>query len=164
MDLIHQIARIPLFQGLERRQYEDLAMILIDQVFKRGEDIFYEDDEATGFYTLISGRVKIFKLSAEGKEQILHIFGPGEPFGEVAVFFRSTFSSSCPSSGGEQRGSGQIGGPSSLFSLKGEGGSPGIDGNFSGRKETSLKNDKLPDYFTNQAHRGYIRKIGNVAA
>ncbi len=91
MDLIHQIARIPLFQGLERRQYEDLAMILIDQVFKRGEDIFYEDDEATGFYTLISGRVKIFKLSAEGKEQILHIFGPGEPFGEVAVFSGQRF-------------------------------------------------------------------------
>lgn len=86
MDLIHQIARLPLFQGLERKQYADLAMILVDQVFKRGEDIFYEDDEATGFYVIVSGRVKIFKLSADGKEQILHIFGPGEPFGEVAVF------------------------------------------------------------------------------
>lgn len=86
MDLIHQIARLPLFQNLERKQYEDLAMILVDQVFKRGEDIFYEDDEATGFYVIVSGRVKIFKLSADGKEQILHIFGPGEPIGEVAVF------------------------------------------------------------------------------
>ncbi len=86
MDLIHQIARLPLFQGLARKQYEDLAMILVDQVFKRGEDIFYEDDEATGFYILISGRVKVFKLSPDGKEQILHIFGPGEPIGEVAVF------------------------------------------------------------------------------
>lgn len=86
MDLIHQIARLPLFQGLDRKQYEDLAMILVDQVFKRGEDIFYEDDEATGFYVIVSGRIKIFKLSADGKEQILHIFGPGEPIGEVAVF------------------------------------------------------------------------------
>lgn len=32
------------------------------------------------------GRVKIFKMSLDGKEQILHIFGPGEPFGEVPVF------------------------------------------------------------------------------
>lgn len=86
MDLIHQIARLPLFQGLERKHYENLAMILVDQVFKKGEDIFFEDDEGTGFYVIISGRVKIFKLSAEGKEQILHIFGPGEPFGEAAVF------------------------------------------------------------------------------
>lgn len=91
MDLIHQIARLPLFQGLDRRQYEDLAMILVDQVFKRGEDIFYEDDEATGFYVVVSGRVKIFKLSADGKEQILHIFGPGEPIGEVAVFAGKRF-------------------------------------------------------------------------
>lgn len=35
---------------------------------------------------VISGKVKVFKLSSEGKEQILHIFGPGEPFGEVPVF------------------------------------------------------------------------------
>lgn len=86
MDLVHQIARLPLFQGLEPKQYADLAMILVDQVFKRGEEIFYEDEEATGFYVIVSGRVKIFKLSADGKEQILHIFGPGEPIGEVAVF------------------------------------------------------------------------------
>jgi len=86
MKLISQIAGVPLFQGLARKQYEDLAMIVVDQVFKRGQSIFSEEDEATGFYVVISGRVKIFKLSAEGKEQILHIFGPGEPFGEVAVF------------------------------------------------------------------------------
>jgi len=35
---------------------------------------------------IISGKVKIFKVSWEGKEQTLHIFGPGEPFGEVPVF------------------------------------------------------------------------------
>jgi len=35
--------------------------------------------------------IKIFKLSSEGKEQILHIFGPGEPFGEVPVFSGQTF-------------------------------------------------------------------------
>ncbi|HSR12400.1 MAG TPA: Crp/Fnr family transcriptional regulator [Thermodesulfobacteriota bacterium] len=80
------IARIPLFQGLSRKQTEALAMILTDQVFKRGEGIFSEGDEGAGLYIVVSGRVKIFKVSMEGKEQILHIFGPGEPFGEVAVF------------------------------------------------------------------------------
>jgi CRP/FNR family transcriptional regulator len=39
----------------------------------------------------MTGRVKIFKLSADGKEQILHIFGPGEPFGEVPVFAGKSF-------------------------------------------------------------------------
>ncbi|MDI6755123.1 MAG: Crp/Fnr family transcriptional regulator [Thermodesulfobacteriota bacterium] len=86
MKLIDQIARIPLFQGLAPKQMEDLAMILVDQVFKRGQSIFSEEDEGAGLYIIISGRVKIFKLSPDGKEQTLHIFGPGEPFGEVAVF------------------------------------------------------------------------------
>ena len=58
----------------------------MDRGFIRGEIIFSEGDEGNGFYVVISGKVKIFKLSSEGKEQILHIFGPGSPFGEVPVF------------------------------------------------------------------------------
>jgi len=91
MKLIGQIARIPLFQGLDRKHYDQLAMIVTDQVFQKGESIFDEEDEGTGFYVVISGRVKVFKLSPEGKEQTLHIFGPGEPFGEVAVFTGKRF-------------------------------------------------------------------------
>ncbi len=86
MSIVHLIADIPLFHGLPKEQIDDLAMIVTDQVFKKGEIIFSESDEGTGFYVVITGRVKIFKLSFEGKEQILHIFGPGEPFGETAVF------------------------------------------------------------------------------
>lgn len=91
MKLTALIANIPLFRGLARKQHEDLAMILMEQVFKRGHSIFFDGDEANGFYVVVSGRVKIFKLSPEGKEQILHIFGPGEPFGEVAVFTGKRF-------------------------------------------------------------------------
>jgi CRP/FNR family transcriptional regulator len=91
MGLIDQIASIPLFQGLPRKQHEDLSMIVVDQVFRRGQLIFSEGDEGNGFYVLISGRVKVSKISPEGKEQILHFFGPGEPFGEVAVFAGKNF-------------------------------------------------------------------------
>jgi len=91
MGLIDQIAGIPLFQGLPRKQHEDLSMIVVDQVFRRGQLIFSEGDEGNGFYVLISGRVKVSKISPEGKEQILHFFGPGEPFGEVAVFAGKNF-------------------------------------------------------------------------
>jgi len=78
MGIIEQIAAIPLFQGLPQKQHEDLAMIVVDQVFRRGQIIFSEGDEGNGFYVVISGRVKIFKVSIEGKEQILHI-GPQGP-------------------------------------------------------------------------------------
>jgi CRP/FNR family transcriptional regulator len=86
LSILDHIARVPLFEGLPPEQIEDLAMIVTDQVFRKGETIFSEGEEANGFYVVITGRVKIFKLSPDGKEQILHIFGPGEPFGEVPVF------------------------------------------------------------------------------
>jgi CRP-like cAMP-binding protein len=91
MKLMDQIAHIPLFQGLARKQHEDLAMIVVDQVIPRNKIIFSQGDEAVGFYVVISGRMKVFKLSPEGKEQILHIFGAGEPVGEVAVFSGEKF-------------------------------------------------------------------------
>ena len=86
MDIIKHIASIPFFEELPDEQIEDLSMIVTDQEFHRGQMIFSEGDDGTGFYVVVSGRVKIFKLSPDGKEQILHIFGPGDPIGEVAVF------------------------------------------------------------------------------
>ena len=85
-ELTDQIAAISLFNGLPSDQIEALAMIAIENSFIKGENIFSEDEQATGFYVVIAGRVKVFKLSSEGREQILHIFGPGEVFGEVPVF------------------------------------------------------------------------------
>lgn len=85
------IAAIPLFEGLPADQLEDLRQIAVTKHFSRGEAIFSEGDEGNGFYVVVDGMVKIFKLSFEGKEKILHIFGPGEPFGEVPVFTGEDF-------------------------------------------------------------------------
>ena len=94
MPILDHIARVPLFEGLPPEQIEDLAMIVTDQTFGKGEAIFSEGEDADGFYVVITGRVKIFKLSPDGKEQILHFFGPGEPFGEVPVFTGQHFPAS----------------------------------------------------------------------
>jgi len=91
MNLVEYIKSIPLFEGLPENDQQDLASIMVDQALKRGQIIFSEGDEGRGFYVVISGQVKIFKLSMDGKEQILHIFGPGEPFGEVPVFAGERF-------------------------------------------------------------------------
>jgi len=86
MKLIEHIAFIPLFAGLPQHHLKEIADIIVDQVFTRGQRIFSEGDDATGFYIVATGRVKISKSSSDGKEQILHIFGSGEAFGEVAMF------------------------------------------------------------------------------
>jgi CRP/FNR family transcriptional regulator len=83
---MEDLETIPMFEGLPREQLTDLAAISLEQIISQGQSIFMEGDEGIGFYVVVSGRVKVYKLSPEGKEQILHIFGPGEPFGEVPVF------------------------------------------------------------------------------
>jgi CRP-like cAMP-binding protein len=89
--MIEQIAAIPLFEGLSQKQYAELARIVVDRSYQRGQIIFSEGDEGVGFYVLIAGKVKVFKLSLEGKEQILHVLEPGEPFGEASVFAGQPF-------------------------------------------------------------------------
>ena len=86
MDVLKRIAAIPLFAGLSPEQCESLLVIAQEKHFKRGQIFFAEGDEGKGFYMILTGRVKIFKLSLEGKEQILHIVASQEAFGEVAVF------------------------------------------------------------------------------
>ncbi len=94
MDIKDFIETISLFQNLEKKNYDDLAAIIHSKKFKKNAIIFSEYDSADGFYVATLGRVKIFKSSPEGKEQILHIFGPGEPFGEIAVFTGKSFPAS----------------------------------------------------------------------
>ncbi|BBO82924.1 transcriptional regulator [Desulfosarcina ovata subsp. sediminis] len=87
MKLIRKtLSIIPLFNGLSSEQLDEIGAITVERRYGRGDSIFMEGDAADGFYIVADGQVKIFKTSLEGKEQILHIYGPGNPFGEVPVF------------------------------------------------------------------------------
>ena len=85
------IAASPLFSGLPATYVQKLVDICERRRLSRGKLIFSEGDAGNGFYLVHSGRVKIYKISPGGKEQILHILGRGEPFGEVPVFAGQSF-------------------------------------------------------------------------
>lgn len=75
-----------LFSGIS-----DSEIDLIDRIGQyhkaaRGQFVFMQDDPAERFYIVMSGKVKIFKTSPEGKEQVLLLPAPGESFGEAALF------------------------------------------------------------------------------
>jgi CRP/FNR family transcriptional regulator len=89
--VVNIISTIPLFNGLPEDQIFAIKKIAVEKQFNKGEIIFSEGDEGNGFFVIAEGRVKVFKVSTEGKEQILHIFGPGQPFGEVPVFTGQRF-------------------------------------------------------------------------
>jgi CRP/FNR family transcriptional regulator len=88
------LANIQLWRGLPEDQLDALAKIAIAKTYRKGEVIFEEGDEGRGFFVVKSGRVKVFKLSTDGKEQILHFFGDGEHFAEVPVFDGQCFPAS----------------------------------------------------------------------
>lgn len=92
--VLKTIGSTPLFDGLGKEHLQAVAHIAEMREYKKGEMIFSEGDPGIGFYIVSSGKVKIFKTSFGGKEQILHIYGPGKPFGEVPVFTGKNFPAS----------------------------------------------------------------------
>ena len=89
MKKTHQVSpvmNIPLFHNLPEPSLKMLQGILKENEFIKGENIFSEGSESSGFYIIMKGRVKVYKLSPEGKEQILHIVGPKELLGAVSAF------------------------------------------------------------------------------
>ncbi|MFP5270412.1 Crp/Fnr family transcriptional regulator [Coleofasciculus sp.] len=88
------LANTQLWRGLPDEQLDAIATIAIAKSYHKGEVIFVEGEEGSGFFVVKSGRVKVFKLSAEGKEQILEFFGVGEHFAEVPAFDGECFPAS----------------------------------------------------------------------
>lgn len=90
MDPITILNKTVLFNGLstdEIRTIFNLGKIL---KYEKGDIVFEEGKIAKYLLILLDGRIKIFKVSFDGKEQILHMVEPGEPFGEVPLFIGGT--------------------------------------------------------------------------
>ncbi|OGU65285.1 MAG: hypothetical protein A2279_05670 [Stygiobacter sp. RIFOXYA12_FULL_38_9] len=80
------ISSLPLFSELTSTQSSQIISICKISTYKKNEIIFMEEDPYKGFYILLKGSVKIYKLSFEGKESILHFIKPFESFGDVPLF------------------------------------------------------------------------------
>jgi CRP/FNR family transcriptional regulator len=85
-NILNIISAIPLFNGLPDDQLSAIRQIAVEKQYSKGQTIFSEEDETKGLFVVVDGRVKIYKVSSEGKEQILHIIEAGQSFGEVTVF------------------------------------------------------------------------------
>ncbi len=91
---IHCLQNTLLFQGLSEEQLTTIIAIAQLQIFQKGDFIFKQKEIASGFFIVKSGRVKVFNISATGKEQILNIFESGENFAEVAALDGKPFPAS----------------------------------------------------------------------
>ena len=76
----------PVFRRLAPPDRERVAARTSARQFVRGDTIFSEGDPAEQFFVVVSGRVKVYKMTPAGKDVILEIFGAGDPLGAVAVY------------------------------------------------------------------------------
>jgi CRP/FNR family cyclic AMP-dependent transcriptional regulator len=86
---------VPLFAGLDDRQLEKLARYAVPRKAEPEELIFVEGDDCQGLYVIFSGAVKIFKQSAQGREQVLTVERTGAVVAELPVFDGGPYPASC---------------------------------------------------------------------
>lgn len=86
MELSELLKQSLLFSGLSDADLAELATITSRRKLGKGESLFCEGDSATGFYLLLSGSIKLCKMSRDGREKVLHFVKPRETFAEAAFF------------------------------------------------------------------------------
>lgn len=84
----------PVFTGLPAPEIRTLAAVARDESYRARDFIFMEGDPSAWFCVVRSGRVKIVRQSRAGKDVVLELLGPGEPFGGVAVVERRPYPAS----------------------------------------------------------------------
>ncbi len=85
------LRRCPLFAGLKEEELKKIRALASARQVREKEIIFGQGEEAKGFYVVLSGRIKLYKISPEGKEQILHVVSSPDAFAEAALFVEGNY-------------------------------------------------------------------------
>jgi CRP/FNR family transcriptional regulator, cyclic AMP receptor protein len=80
------LKKTPLFANLTEDELRALDARTSRRRFQRGEHLFAEGDPCKGLFLVAAGKIRIFKLSASGREQVLAVEGTGSSFAELPVF------------------------------------------------------------------------------
>jgi CRP/FNR family transcriptional regulator len=93
-DLFACLGKTALFSSLSQPELQMLAARTVRKLFSTGELIFSEGEPCSGLHIIARGKVRIFKTSMSGREQVLAVNGPGESVAEVPVFDGGPFPAS----------------------------------------------------------------------
>jgi len=80
------LRRSAIFRRLTPEDRQRIAAVATVREFDKASTLFSEGDGSDFLYTVLTGRVKVFKTTVRGADVILEIFGPGDPVGAVAVY------------------------------------------------------------------------------
>ena len=93
--MVAALKSVPLFAGLEEQQLKRLAQRAVPRRAETGTLLFAEGDDCQGLYVIFSGALKIFKQSAQGREQVLAVERSGGVVAELPVFDGGPYPASC---------------------------------------------------------------------
>jgi CRP-like cAMP-binding protein len=80
------LARAGLFQGVAPEAREALASALQHGEYTRGETVFTEGEQGDTLFIVLTGKVKVGRRAADGRENMLSVMGPSDMFGELSLF------------------------------------------------------------------------------
>lgn len=83
------ISVVPIFNHLEEEQMDEIMKVMRSISYKKGEVVYREGDTFNALYVVSKGKIRIYRLSESGKEQLLRILNPGDFTGELALFRES---------------------------------------------------------------------------
>jgi CRP-like cAMP-binding protein len=81
----HSLRACQLFSGVPAEELETIARIAVQKQLAKGEYLFRKDAPSRGFYVVQSGRINVHCVAANGREQVIHIFEPGDSFAEASL-------------------------------------------------------------------------------
>src|SRR4051812_28061437 len=80
------LGRVPVFEGLGPVELGRVADVAVPRSFGAGEMVFREGDDSDTCYVVRSGHARAVREHADGRQITLATFGPGDIFGELAMF------------------------------------------------------------------------------
>ena len=80
---------VPIFSQLTSEEMLEVATITTDRTYVKGELIYRAGERKGDLYVLHTGHVKVYRLTPDGKEQVIRTLGPGEFLGELSLFSQS---------------------------------------------------------------------------
>lgn len=93
-DLATALGKTALLSSLSPAELQTLAIRAVRKFFSAGELLFSEGDPCNGLHIIAKGKVRIFKTSLSGREQVLAVNNPGESVAELPVFDGGPFPAS----------------------------------------------------------------------
>src|SRR5262252_5071877 len=85
-DDISALRRTALFKELDEETLRSIASRAVPRAFRKDEVLFIAGETALGLYVIVSGSVRAFRESSDGREQVIHVERAGATIAEVPVF------------------------------------------------------------------------------